>query len=259
MSPATIRSNASTARSTSARVVVATEADADQAGHPALVAVRGRSTHARWAALIQAKQVGDVRVGAEAAAAHADAVLVAEDGGDQTMVEAVDGERDDADRVDRRRDRRAVQAQAGDPVQPVRRRSRVSSASWAAIRSSPIVVEGRRRRGEATAPRTFGLPASSRSGRSAHATASGDGDDGAAAAMVGAGANHVAGPIERAGAERGVHLVRRQGDEVEVARVVVGAHVDRAVGGQLGGVDEDAPADGVHLRCQVVDRLARRR
>ena len=63
---------------------------------------------------------------------------------------------------------------------------------------------------------------------------------------------------ERAGAVRGVHLVRRQGDEIQVARIVVRAHVDRAVGGQLGGVDEDAPTDGVHLLPPRRVRVARR-
>ena len=49
------------------------------------------------------EEVGDVRVGAEAAAAHADAVLVAEDRGDEPVVDPGDRERDDADLVDRRR------------------------------------------------------------------------------------------------------------------------------------------------------------
>ena len=39
-------------------------------------------------------------MGAEAPAAHADGVLVAEDGGDEAVVDAVERERDDPDPVD---------------------------------------------------------------------------------------------------------------------------------------------------------------
>ena len=105
-------------------------------------------------------------------------------------------------------------------------------------------------------PTTFGLPASSRSGRSAQATSSTvTACDRAATAVVGDRAE--AGPRtdQRPAAERGVHLVRREGDEVEVPGVVVGAHVDRSVGGELGGVDEDAAAGRVHPLGELVDRL----
>ena len=44
----------------------------------------------------------------------------------------------------------------------------------------------------------------------------------------------------------------REGDEVEVTGIVVGPHVDRAVRGELGGVDEDAAARGMDPRGQLV-------
>ena len=47
--------------------------------------------------MVEIEEMGDVRMGAEAPAAHADAVLVAEDCGDHAVFESVDGERDDAD------------------------------------------------------------------------------------------------------------------------------------------------------------------
>ena len=49
--------------------------------------------------------------------------------------------------------------------------------------------------------------------------------------------------------------MRRQGDEVEVLGIVVWPHVEWTVGGELGGVDEDPPAGGVHLAGEPVDRL----
>jgi hypothetical protein len=60
---------------------------------------------------------------------------------------------------------------------------------------------------------------------------------------------------ERAAAERGVHLVRREDHVVEVSGIVMGAHVDRSVGRELGGVDQDATADRVHPFGEIVDRL----
>ena len=47
--------------------------------------------------VVEIEEMGDLRMGAEAPAAHADAVLVAEDCGDQAVFEPVDGERDDAE------------------------------------------------------------------------------------------------------------------------------------------------------------------
>ena len=124
------------------------------------------------------------------------------------------------------------------------------------MRSSPIVVSVRVAAAIATAPSTFGLPASSRSGRSAQAIGVGrDGAHRAASHVVGRVGERAPGADQRAGAVRRVQLVGRQGDEVEVTGIVVGPHVDRAVRSELGGVDEDATAGRVHLRGQLVHRL----
>ena len=104
-------------------------------------------------------------MGAEAAAAHADAVLVAEDRGDQAVVEPVDGERDDAEWS--RRGRRSDRGRAGRGRRPEpsrRRRSQFALVGDDAVEPiSPRRREWPRR--SATAPSTFGLPASSRSGQ----------------------------------------------------------------------------------------------
>ena len=133
--------------------------------------------------------------------------------------------------------------------------SAVSCCSWAAMRSSPTSASRATAAARATAPTTLGVPPSSRSGRSAHSTSST-----VTACTVpppgwcGRLSNASRRPDQGTGAERGVHLVGGEGDEVEVPRIVVGAHVDRAVGGELGGVDQDAPAGRVHPLGQGVDR-----
>ena len=96
-SPATIALIAVTRRSTSADVDVATEADAHHARRVAVSPSADPLGPAADLGVVEPEQVGEVGVGAEAPAAHADAVLVAEDGGDEAVVDAVDGERDDAD------------------------------------------------------------------------------------------------------------------------------------------------------------------
>ena len=60
---------------------------------------------------------------------------------------------------------------------------------------------------------------------------------------------------ERAGTERGIHLVGRERHEVEMLGVAVRFDVDPAVGRQLGGVDEDSRADGVRLARETMDWL----
>ena len=62
-------------------------------------------------------------------------------------------------------------------------------------------------------------------------------------------------PDQGTSAVRGVHLVSRHGDEVEMAGIVVGAHVDRPVRRELGGVDEDPATGRVDLLGQLVHRL----
>ena len=66
--------------------------------------------------------MGDVGLGAEAAAAHADAVLVAEDGGHEAVVHTVDGEGDDAHLRAGAPARRAVQGDAAHPAPGASRR-----------------------------------------------------------------------------------------------------------------------------------------
>ena len=126
------------------------------------------------------------------------------------------------------------------------------------VGGDPVEADGRQpaaAAARATAPTTLGLPPSSRSGRSAHShVVDGDRPHRAAARLVRAGAEPVAPADQRTGAERRVHLVAGEGDEVEVPGVVVGTHVDGPVGGELGGVDQDPPADGVHPLGQVVHR-----
>ena len=85
----------------------------------------------------QAEQAQQVRVGAEAAVAHADAVLGAEPRGHQRVGHAVDDERRHRQR--RRRGRRPEQAHASGS-----RRARV-----AARRASCVVVRGDRRPADA--------------------------------------------------------------------------------------------------------------
>jgi hypothetical protein len=80
-----------------AHVVVATEADPDHPWGPALVAMAHPIDLGHRGGVVEIEEMGDLRMGAEAPAAHADAVLVAEDCGDQAVFEPVDGERDDAE------------------------------------------------------------------------------------------------------------------------------------------------------------------
>ena len=96
---------------------------------------------------VEAEQVGNVRVGAEAAAAHRDAVLVAEDRGDEAVVDAVDRERDDPDR---RRPRRAGRGheRRGSSASPVERRGASACARDRRCGPSRSRLSRRRRGGE---------------------------------------------------------------------------------------------------------------
>ena len=238
-----------------ARVVVEPEADADHArcaracprprpGRP-IAAVAAASSPSRWATYGWAqKQPLRTR----------DAVLVAEDRGDEPVVEpsTVNGMTPivAAGSPDRRRGRRRI---AG---QPVDAGAAASACSCATMRLQPELGErATAAAANATAPSRLGVPASSRSRQvGPHDLVERDGIDRAAAAVVGRAAEAVPVSDERAAPERCVQLVRRQGDEVEVLGVVVRPHVDRPVRGELGGVDEDPPAGGVHPLGQVVDR-----
>lgn len=93
-------------------LVVEAEADANHARGAALVAVAYAGQPLRRSDVVEPEQVGDVGMGTEAAAAHSDAVLVAEDRRDKAVVEAVDGEREYPDRRSGRR--RSVDLHTGD-------------------------------------------------------------------------------------------------------------------------------------------------
>ena len=83
----------------------------------------------------------------------------------------------------------------------------------------------------------------------------GDGVHRAPSCVVWRRAERATWPDEGSSAVRGVHLVGREDDEVEVTGIVVGPHVDRAMRGELGGVDEDAAAGGMDLLRQLVHGL----
>ena len=106
----------------------------------------------------------------------------------------------------------------------------VSSASWRAIASMPMRCIARTAAASATAPTTFGVPASSRSGPCGpgHLVERHELDRAAAALLGLAALERVAPADQRAGAERRVHLVRRQRHVVEVRGIVERADVDRA-------------------------------
>ena len=199
---------------------------------------RARSSHRASFGGVEPQQVGDVRLGAEAPAAHADAVLVAEHRGDVVRGRALDRERTRRRAVGRVRGR----GRSGrTPSPPGRARGRASACRvqrrLRGRRCGPQPISSRIdvAAANAMAPSTFGVPASSRSGRSAQTTSSR-----VTASTVpppewsGVARERVARADERARAERRVQLVRRQRDEVEVTGIVVGAHVDRAVRRRVG-------------------------
>ena len=110
----------------------------------------------------------DVRLGAEAPAAHADAVLVPEDGGDQPGVPAVDGERRSRRALPRAAEHRDAR-QRGQPRSGVAGELLLVGGDLRRARCRRAAAPPRRRRWH---PSRFGLPASPRSGRSAHTTSS---------------------------------------------------------------------------------------
>ena len=100
----------------------------------------------------------DVRLGAEAAAADPDAVLVAEDGGERSVLDAVDGERHDADAVDASTSGACRWTPGSAPSRAVTCRTR--RRSWSATRSRPTAsqsLDGRRQRHRAEDVRAAAL------------------------------------------------------------------------------------------------------
>ena len=190
-------------------------------------------------------------MGTEAAAAHPDAVLIAEDRGDEPVGDSVDRERDDSDS---RSVTGSVNSKSGDLGQPG---EHVAQHDLLVVDDVvPADLGQRRHRGcEGDGPEQIGssclLPVWEVG--PCHVVER-DGVDGAAPAMVGHPAERVPTSDDRPAAERGVQLVGGQGHEVEVLGVVVGTHVDRPVRRQLGGVDEDSPAGSVHPSRKLVNR-----
>src|SRR6185436_3870594 len=80
-----------------ALVVVATQADPHHARYTSLVAEAGAIQPRRLLHAVHTQQMGDVGMRTEASTANADAVLVPEDGGDQTVIDPGDREREDPD------------------------------------------------------------------------------------------------------------------------------------------------------------------
>ena len=145
-------------------------------------------------------------------------------------------------------ERRAEQANAGDRRQAAAER-RPTARSVLVMAAQPSASARRCAAPRATAPITFGEPASSRSGgsvqmtssRSTRSTAPPPARNGSPSAKAGAG------PDERAGAERRVHLVAAPGD-------VVGRRAAAGGGRELGGVDEHGHAALVGGVDDLVDR-----
>ncbi len=204
---------------------------------------------------VDAKQARDVRLGAEAAAADADAVLVPEHRCDEAVVEAFHREGDHAnlgrDGID-----------AGGAVDVHTRHLRQLSQS---VSEQPALV------GDDARPSDLLQHAGScfeRDGaeqvRSASLLTVGEISptdlverhhvDGPATAVFGRGSEAVASTDESTAAEWRVQLVGGQGDEVEMSWVVMRPHVDRAMSGELRRVDEDPSAHGMDVGRQVMDR-----
>ena len=168
------------------------------------------------------------------------------------MGNAVDRERDHTDR--RARVVGAVDAEPGDCAQPC---ERVAEQQALVIDDAvpADLAQRRRRRGEGDGPEQVGGSRLLPVGKVGPCdVVERDRVDGAAPTMVWRARERVSAPDNRAATERRVQLVRRQRHEVEVLGIVMGTHVDRPVRGQLGGVDEDSPACGMHPSSQFVDR-----
>ncbi len=152
--------------------------------------------------------------------------------GTPSTAKAADRERGDVEG-------RAEQADAGRSRARPGRRRRASSSSWSAIgvpADGRELVDGGVERDGADHVRRAGLLPLGRLGPD-HLVEVDEVDRPAAGeerVAVGEGAP---GPDEHAGAERGVHLVAAPGQEV-------GGGGHRAVGGELGGVDEHRDARG---------------
>ena len=198
----------------------------------------------------------DIRLRAETAAAHSDSGLVAEDRGDQPVGQRADVERDDADTVAALPElARPVDGHAGNRPQPLERVSR-QRRLVARDASMPASISACAAAAIATAPTTFGLPASSRSGRPAQCTCRTSRSRPSRRPVLRLalrGTRRAA--DQRASAERRIHLVRRERDEVEMLRVAVRPDVDAPVRRKLRGIDENPRADGVRLSRETMDRL----
>ena len=217
-------------------------------GACAEVAAAGGGDPAPDGVPVEAEQVVDVGLGAEAPAADAHTVLVAEHRGDQPVITAVDGEGDHAEI-------RTGRTEEGHPRHGRQPPAGVDGESLLAggDRVQTDLTEPARRSGQGDGPqqvRAARLDPVRQVGP--HDVVERHRTHGAAAALVGIAAHAVPPGDQRSRPVRGVQLVRRQGDCIEVLGVVVRAHVDGPVRGELGGVDEDPTADGVDLRRHPV-------
>ena len=181
--------------------------------------------------LVQLQQMDNVGMGAEAAAAHADAAFITEDGGHEEVGHAFDVERDDADLLGRpRRVGLAIEADARQAAQSLQ----CVSHQLRLVGGDGVHAHRHQRpRGHSHGHRAdnvgaAGLVAVGRAGPM-HVVEGDDVDRAAATVLRRLAQEDLARADQRPGAERRVHLVRRQGHEVEVLRVVVGAHVHPAV------------------------------
>ena len=183
-----------------------------------------------------AEQMGDVRVRAEAAVANPDCILRAEDRRHEGVMHAVDGERAHAEPVD---------VESIPEAEPVQLREIVDLT--VEVREQSLLVRSDVRHASALEDR-----ARSAKGDRAHDVRAarlmairerrpldvvgGHVADGAAAGKhrLGVG-EHRRRPDQNAAAERRVHLVPREREEVDAHR----HHVDGSVRRQLGGVDRE--------------------
>ncbi len=235
--------------------VVQAKGGPHQAGHLGSVAAQHAFTHLVSFFGGQAQQVQDVGVGAEAAAAHANAKLIPQHGRGEEMRHVLELQRDDAQplggagRVGIAKDthaghrRQALQGVLGQLGFVAGHLSHADGGQLA---------DGSRQGHRADGVGAAGLVTVGRLGPGDAV----EGDDlhRAAAGHIGVAARkNVAPANDGAGPKGGIHLMGRDRDEIQVRRVVQRAHGHLAVWGQLGAVGQDVGAGGVRFFGQAVD------
>ena len=147
------------------------DARPDRPGQLGLAAGRSSACSRRASASGTSQQARDQRVRAEAAVADADRVLVAQERRERRGLVAGEREAGDADAVVVHRATGRA-GEAGDAVQAARADARRARARGRRRASMPIASSASQAAAKATAPITFGEPASKRSGASAQITSS---------------------------------------------------------------------------------------